>query len=572
MKVGLEIHQQLDTHKLFCSCKSELSDNFDFEFVRFLRPAASELGKVDRAALGEFEKRKKIIYKGSFSNSCAVEMDEEPPHEMNKEALEIALKIAKLFNARVVDEIHVMRKIILDGSVVSGFQRTALIATDGEIEGIKIQTICLEEDSARLLEEGKDYRVFAIDRLGIPLIEIATAPEIRSPEQALQVAKKIGEYLRMVKVKRGLGTIRQDLNVSVEGGARVEIKGVQELELIPKIIKNEVSRQKKLIELKPRLSAKVSEIKDVSEAFKGTECRILKNKKVFAFVIKDQAGLFAEKLHAGKHLGKEIAEYVKAWGERGFMHTDEELGKYGIKKEEIKAMRALLGASEKDLIVFATSKRALELVKERLAELAKGVPEETRKALPDGSTCYLRPLPTGARMYPETDIPPIKPFDVEAPEKPEERLKRLKSFLPEQIAKKLYLSEDYWLFEELGSSKEAALVVTELLPALRREGIKPSEEHLKKLVKALESRKIDFSGAKEYLLGLMKGKVEQLSEEDVLKIIRRIINERRDFALKASNPEKGIMGLVMKEVRGRFPGSRVFELVRREIERLKKGS
>ena len=203
VKIGLEMHQQLDTGKLFCRCPGKLSDKSDFEFTRVLRPVLSELGQVDRAALLEARRGRVARYIASRETSCAVEWDEEPPHRPDTEAVKIATQIIHLLNARPVAEVHFMRKILIDGSAVTGFQRTALIATNGEVDGIEIPVVCLEEDAARQTG-GK----FNLDRLGIPLIEVATAPTIKSGEEAKQVARKIGTLLRMAKVRRGLGTIR----------------------------------------------------------------------------------------------------------------------------------------------------------------------------------------------------------------------------------------------------------------------------------------------------------------------------------------------------------------------------
>ncbi|RLF32545.1 MAG: Glu-tRNA(Gln) amidotransferase GatDE subunit E, partial [Thermoplasmata archaeon] len=242
-KAGLEIHQQLDTHKLFCNCQSVITDSVDYSFKRFLRPTQSELGDVDKAALAEAKKNRFFHYSASEKSTCLVEADEEPPHNVNPDAVDICLTIAVLTNAKVVDEIHFMRKIVIDGSNTSGFQRTALIAMNGQIEDVGIQTIALEEDAARKIDE-KDKTVnYGLDRLGIPLVEIATDPDIKNPMHAREVAERIGMLLQATgRVKRGLGTIRQDLNISIKDGARVEIKGIQSLSSISRVSEKEVYR------------------------------------------------------------------------------------------------------------------------------------------------------------------------------------------------------------------------------------------------------------------------------------------------------------------------------------------
>ncbi len=262
-KCGLEVHQQISGKKLFCSCPTVNSDKeADIRIERKLRAVAGETGEIDIAAQHEMLKNRKFIYEGNSEDVCIVEIDEEPPHELNKQALETALRVALLLNAKIVDEIQVMRKTVVDGSNVSGFQRTALIAMDGHMDSlqgkISIPTICLEEEAAQKIEEGKDFIRYRLDRLGIPLIEIATGTEIKSPEHAKEVASHIGMVLRSVDgIKRGLGTIRQDVNISIKEGARTEVKGFQDLRSIPKVIEYEVKRQLDAIKQGKKLSKEV---------------------------------------------------------------------------------------------------------------------------------------------------------------------------------------------------------------------------------------------------------------------------------------------------------------------------
>ena len=268
-KCGLEIHQQIEGKKLFCNCQAIIKDTKpDFEFKRKLRVSAGESGKIDIAAQHERQKDKEFVYQAYNDVNCLVELDEEPPHEVNKEALEIAMKVALLLNCKPVDEIQFMRKIVVDGSNTSGFQRTALIATNGYIETslgkVRIPTICLEEEAAKLIERTLTKDTYNISRLGIPLIEIATDPDIKNPDHAKETAAKIGMILRSVKgIKRGIGTIRQDLNLSVKNTPRVEIKGFQEIDSIPIVLEKEAERRLKIIE-----SGKIPE-HEVRKAEKG---------------------------------------------------------------------------------------------------------------------------------------------------------------------------------------------------------------------------------------------------------------------------------------------------------------
>ncbi|MBW2974734.1 Glu-tRNA(Gln) amidotransferase subunit GatE [Candidatus Woesearchaeota archaeon] len=248
-KCGIECHQQLEGRKLFCSCPAlNLRDSEpDICFERRLRAVAGETGQVDKAAKHEMEKSRRYIYEGDSRDCCLVEMDEEPPHPINKRALDVALQAAILFNAKIVDEIQVMRKTVVDGSNTSGFQRTALIAYGGTLEtskgDVRISSILLEEEACQLLEKADDYTKYRLDRLGIPLIEIGTEADIRDNEHAKEVAERIGMVLRSTGgCKRGIGTIRQDVNVSIKGRNRVEIKGFQEIRIMPKVIENEVKR------------------------------------------------------------------------------------------------------------------------------------------------------------------------------------------------------------------------------------------------------------------------------------------------------------------------------------------
>jgi len=260
LKAGLEIHQQLNTKKLFCNCPALLrNDEPDYTIKRVLNPVVGETGEVDIAAAHEKEKNQTFNYQ-VFDTNCLVELDEEPPHQTNEEALKIALQISHLLNAKIFPVTQVMRKTVIDGSNTSGFQRTMMIAHDGYIqtsEGkVEIESIALEEDSARKVTTehkkhvGKNETTFRLDRLGIPLVEITTKPDLKTPEQIKEAALKIGEILRSCNVKRGIGTIRQDVNISIKGSKRVEIKGFQDQKMMIKTVNNEIERQQKCLDKK----------------------------------------------------------------------------------------------------------------------------------------------------------------------------------------------------------------------------------------------------------------------------------------------------------------------------------
>ncbi|RLG05067.1 MAG: Glu-tRNA(Gln) amidotransferase GatDE subunit E, partial [Thaumarchaeota archaeon] len=464
LKVGLEIHRQLDTRsKLFCDCPTEFVDGGrEIRFVRWLREAQSELGEVDPAAIFEARKRRKIVYHADTLNTCLVEMDEEPPHDLNPEAVEVGLITALLMNAKPVDEIHVMRKIVIDGSNTTGFQRTCIIALGGEIvvdgKKIPIQTITIEEDAARIIERRPHEIHYDLRRLGIPLIEISTAPVINSPGEAYKVAYAIGRLLRATgKVKRGIGTVRQDLNISIRDGALIEIKGVQELDLLPKVIELEVVRQLHLLKIRDELKKRgvteqmISEepIKDVTEIFKKTKSKILRRKidsggSVLALRLRRFGGLLGLEAAPKIRLGAEFAGRARAWSEvEGIFHTDELPG-YGITEEEVKRLKEFMEASELDAVVIVADERskaedALQRIKERAIEALRGVPSETRAARPDGTTIYLRPRPGAARMYPETDIPPY-PISREYLEELKRRLPPTLDEVAESLSRRYGLS------------------------------------------------------------------------------------------------------------------------------------
>ncbi|MDD5768819.1 MAG: Glu-tRNA(Gln) amidotransferase subunit GatE, partial [Methanothrix sp.] len=472
---GIEIHQQLDTaSKLFCGCPTRLRDveESDHQFFRRLRPARSELGEIDRAALEEVLVSRKFIYK-SYDTTCLVEADEEPPSELNPVALEIALIVSKLLNMQIADEVHTMRKIVIDGSNTSGFQRTAYVASHGSIETscgeVGMETICLEEEAARIIEDRGDEVVYSLDRLGIPLVEICTSPDIVSPQHAREVAQRLGMVLRSTgRVKRGLGTIRQDVNISIKDGARVEIKGVQDLNLIETIVAVEANRQRLLLEIGEELLGRKAQVfdsvADVTGLFATTESKVIKAalKKggvVLAVRLGGFAGLLGKEIQPGRRLGSELSDRAKRAGVGGIFHSDE-LPAYGITQKEVEDVRAELGALAGDCVVMVAAPRdraeaAMKAVLERAKEALVGVPEETRRALPKGTSEYMRPLPGSARMYPETDVPPVVVTSdyvdsLELPELFEERAARFSEEygLNREFAGLIASSPNYQLFED----------------------------------------------------------------------------------------------------------------------------
>lgn len=613
LKIGFEIHQQLETNKLFCECPSVLrEDEADIKVERRLRPTQSELGEIDRAALEEFLKGRSYIYEAYSTSNCLVELDEEPPHSPNQEAIDIALEIAMLLNAQPVDEVHFMRKIVIDGSNTSGFQRTAIIALDGRLDDIRIPTICLEEEAARKIAEQDEKVIYRLDRLGIPLVEITTSPDIKTPQQASDVALRLGSLLRATgRVRRGLGTIRQDINVSVEGGSRVEIKGVQELELIPKIIEGEVERQKKLMAVRDILKergAKVGEeIRDVTEYLASSKSKVIskaldKGGRVLAIALREFKGTIG---------ALELGRYVMVAGLGGVIHTDELPG-YGITQEEVKLVSDNLGLGDNDAFVLAAAEKALaerglRVVLERAKMAMHGVPEETRTANADGSTSYMRPLPGAARMYPETDIPPvvislarIERIAKALPELLEDKLERYQKEygLSSDLAGQMIRSDQWPVFEKSVEalkklSRGQSLVITGLssvfantlvgtLKDLSRAGHAVDtigEEKLLEVFESVAKGTVSKEAIPRVLEELSKNPraraadvirdlgYETLGEDEVRHIVRRELAERREFVLqRGEGASRPLMGVVMKEIRGRADGKLVSEVLHKELK------
>ena len=621
LKVGLEIHQQLNTkEKLFCSCPPQLfKDEPEITFLRRLRPTQSELGQVDPAAFFEFQKGIKIRYEANRATSCLVEMDEEPPHPLNMEAVEVVLTAALMMNMKPIDEVYVMRKTVIDGSNTTGFQRTCIIASDGWIKvggkKIPMQAASLEEDAARKTgteDDGKTI-LYRIDRLGIPLIEVATAPVIYSPMEAQEIAFAIGRILRDTgKAMRGLGTIRQDLNVSLPNGALIEIKGVQELELISKVVEYEVQRQLGLIQVKEDLQnkgVKAETLKedfiDVSAVFKQTKCKVIrkaldKKQSVMAVKLAGFASLLKRELMPDFRVGTELSDRAKFWGRvGGIFHTDE-LPAYGVTAEEVDALRETVGAGEGDAVVFVADTEenvvdALKAVVERAREALTGVPAETRTAKGDGTTRYMRPRPGAARMYPETDIPPtlittelVEKIRGNLPEPAEKKCSRLleQYGLNEKLAKQLIDSEYCVLFESVAKESgvvatTVAVFLTETLKSLRRDGVaveNVTDGQITDIFRGVGSGEIMKEAVADVFVWLSKNESKSLqdavealglkmfSKAELAKLVDRVVAENRQSVDQLGQNAFGIlMGAVMKEVRGKADPAVVSELLKEKL-------
>jgi glutamyl-tRNA(Gln) amidotransferase subunit E len=607
---GLEIHQQLDTAtKLFCNCPTEIRDPEDASrsFTRYLHPTKSELGELDEAALEESMVDREFEYL-AYDTTCLVEEDDEPPHRIDDEALDLVMQIADLLEMTVVDEAHVMRKIVVDGSNTSGFQRSTLVGQDGVIETsggeVGIEDLMLEEESAQRVEETGEGVRYSLDRLGIPLVEIGTRPDISSPEQAREAAETIGMYLRSTgKVKRGLGTIRQDVNVSIAAGARVEIKGVQALDQIDEIVRQEVGRQVELLDVADELEARDASVGDpveVSDVFADTDSGVIRGAldgggAVWAVPLYGFDGLVGREIQPDRRLGTELSDHAKRHGAGGIFHTDE-LPAYGVTGAEVDALREAVDTGENDAVAIVaddaeTAELAVEAAGERAETAIEGVPEETRGANEDGTTRYLRPLPGAARMYPETDVPPVEldPSDVETPELLTEKVERYQSEygLDAGLAEQVAYGRRMPVFEAAVSrgidATLAAGTIESTITELRRDDVSVEnldDAALLSVLELVEDGDLAKEGVGEVLTVLAEhpglsaeAAVEEaglagVDESEVREAIVEVVERNADqVESEGMGAFSALMGECMGALRGKADGEVVSDVLREEIQK-----
>ncbi len=429
---GLEVHQQLNTReKLFCHCpagKYQQADEFDAELVRHMRPTLSELGEYDGTALMEFRTRKNIIYRIKNETACTYEVDDTPPFPLNREALMQAIEISLLSDLNIVGEVHITRKQYLDGSIPTGFQRTAIIGIEGEIQlrhkKVRLIQLSLEEDSCREVSDIGHTRIFRTDRLGMPLIETVTYPDFKNPQEVQEGA----DYIRFLnrstgKVRTGVGSTRADVNVSCKGGTRVEIKGVAHTGWMPELTHNEAFRQWALLTVRAELLRRVKDPQAWALRYREIKARdfklenfgVPKNPDIKVYVVNLPffQGLLSHFTQPGKMFADEFSDRLKVIAcieKPNMLHSemiDDMLG-----EKVWHRVRSLLPCAEEDaqLIFWGPEddiKTALETIEERCRMAFNGVPNETRKSFPDGTTIFERVLPGADRMYPDTDSAPI---------------------------------------------------------------------------------------------------------------------------------------------------------------------
>jgi len=623
LKVGLEIHQQLATRsKLFCNCSCEEAQKYDNSFVRKLRPTQSELGAYDPAAIFEFSKMLTVEYQTALGSSCLVEADEEPPHDVSSDALETALIFSLALRSKVMDEVHVMRKLVIDGSNTTGFQRTMLVASGGylDIAGkrVGVQSVCLEEDAAKLLGDDKGVRKFGLDRLGVPLVEIALEPVTGKPDEIMQVALTLGRLLRASKrVARGLGSIRQDVNISVQNGAVVEVKGVQQLDQLVKVIEHEMQRQhgliviaQKLMERKVDVSKVGDKIEDVTDILdKAQSSKIVKKVLDGGGVFRAlRAPGFAEMIgfepYPDIRIGKELGKLVRFYDLDGVFHSDE-LPNYGITEHEVAAVKSRLQIGNNDAFVIVGGPKdklgfASDAIISRLQAAISGVPAETRAATPDGKTVFLRPRPGAARMYPETDIPTIpvtgsmlRALEDGVPRSWNEIVDSLaqKYNLNKRLASQIFDSDYLCVFEEISSTTKVqptfvASKLTEDLISLQRQGLDASvlaDDMIKEIFAKLDVGAIAKESVIVLFEKLMKNEaktvdeaikaagVSSISDEELGRGLDRIMGDNMAVVKeKGMDALSTLMGRAMAEYRGKADGQKINAMLKDKLQKLVK--
>ena len=619
VKVGLEIHQQLATNKkLFCNCSHIESEENPIKFKRKLRISKSELGEYDPAALFESTKSKTIMYYGNPQSSCLVEQDEEPPHELDEDARKIALIISTSLKSDIFSEIYPMRKTVIDGSNTTGFQRTMLISQGGFFETenmrIGIQSICLEEDAAKILGDEGSIRKYGLERLGIPLVEIATEPFEAELKQIKKIALSLGRILRSTKkVRRGLGSIRQDVNVSIKGGKVViEVKGVQQLDQLEKVVEYEAKRQHGLLQISKKIQErkwvyddKIDKV-DITELFSKCKSKIIQtaiknNHKIFAISFRNMVGMFGYSPHNNVRLGRDVAELVRFFGIGGVFHSDE-LPNYGVEESNLEDVRKTLKNSENDafLILAAPKEKVYTIIDQIISRVQhiknKGIPIDTRLATQTGETRFLRPRPGAARMYPETDIPPIiitkeelDEIDKEVPKSWDESIKELqtKYNINPQLSEQIFDSRYIELFETIVEKTESnptfvASVLCSSITNLERNGLDSNllkKEDIVKSFELLDQGKITKESIEIIFESIMSGKsktievalkdssIESIDESELDRIIKDIMQKNNDLIRNQRERSIGpLMGIAMKELRGKVSGEKINNLLMKSIK------
>lgn len=617
LKSGLEIHQQLATEKkLFCRCKAgEYSETYDAEILRHMRPTLSELGEYDGTALMEYKTRKEIIYQLNKGTVCTYEMDDAPPFELNRQALEIALEITMLLKCNLVSELHISRKQYLDGSIPTGFQRTTILGVDGEIQynyrKIGIIQLGLEEDACREVSDVGHFRTYKTDRLGMPLVEVVTYPDMHTPQEVADVAQIIRRLTRITgKVRRGIGAARQDVNVSITGGTRIEIKGVSRIPLIPLLVHSEAGRQKALLEIKAELSRRginqktfKADFYDVTDVLKNTVYQPIatswgENFRVGCVRLHNYKGILRCPTQPNTNFAKEISDRVRVVAcldkIPNIVHSDSDdetisspnwMKIYKITQAEPNDVLVLVWGNAKDV---NTAEKEIAI---RASEAIEGIPNETRQALPDGTNGFERILPGPDRMYPDTDLPPIplseeliRKVQAQLPELPWERENRYQKMgLPEDVIKNLIISPYASLFDRIVNELKiepiiVGTVLTRQFKHWQRKGFnlqKLSSDTIFKIFQFLSEQIIVKSAIPFLFKEILNNDISvidlshkylKIDANQLMQRIKNFINNKTLPKFSANEKKyRYVMGIIMEELKYRVDGKLVAEKVKELI-------
>ncbi len=607
---GLEIHQQLLTKKkLFCRCPAGIySRKWDAEILRHMRPTLSELGEYDGTALMEFKTRKEIIYHINKETVCTYEFDDTPPFEINEEALDIAAGMALLLNLNMVSELHISRKQYLDGSIPTGFQRTTILGVDGWIpygDGkIRIRQLGLEEDACREISDEGHVRTYITDRLGMPLIETVTYPDMKRPHDVAAVAEILRRLARATgRVRTGPGAAREDVNVSVRGGTRCEIKGVSSIKRIPALVHNEAFRQVALLEIRDELSRRgitperfSSSETDLTEKLGKTKYlpifqAVEQGKRVIGVVLRGFDGLLRHSTGPGRSFFQEFSDRVRVVACLDMLPNavTTDLPDGNLSPESWKAARNALGAGSSDAVVIVWGSRedaatAASEIALRARDATKGVPNETRQAMHDGTTGFERVLPGPDRMYPDTDLPPKALADERVdrarawiPEAPWARAGRYREMgVPAEIAGKLAISPYSKVFDVVQARSAAdpgfaARIFAERFPYLKRHKLDTSalgEDLLVKLFSMVRKKAIHKDAVMKVIIrclcgcgGTAEDFVKELnlhpaSEGEIEAALAGARDEATGVRFQSPAAERRyLMGRIMSVLRGRVDGA-----------------
>lgn len=617
-KCGLEIHQQLDTRKkLFCHCPVGLrAEPPDATLLRHMRPTLSELGEYDGTALMEFKTKKNVIYQLNSGSTCTYEMDDTPPFELNQQALDIAIEIAMLFHCSIVDEIHISRKQYLDGSIPTGFQRTTVVGIEGWVpyrgRKIRILQVNLEEDACREISDIGHTVTFKADRLSTPLVEIITYPDMLDPQEAMEVDEILGRVLKASgKVRRGIGSVRQDVNVSIEGGTRVELKGIERTGYIRDLTYVEALRQKALLEIRSAIQARGISRKsltvdkyDLSQALAGTQSASIRSAldsggKVKCAKIGGFAGLLNYAIQPGLTFAWEFSGRVKVIAcidkRPNLFHSDDIEGSE-LTVAEWNTIKQITKSKLTDTIIVVWGSNgdvetALDEIKFRALDAVKGVPNETRQDIGDGVTDFERILPGADRMYPDTDSPPmaltadrldrIRAQMAERSYEREERWQKLG--VREDIIKPLATSPKAVLFDKIISNNQinpnlVGTVLTQILKSLQRKGYAVNRIADDTLAELFDHHSLG-KFAREAFPDILKKLCESsgnpaladilasytcctTSDEQLRKIVLAELDKTKNTRFASDDKRfRYLMGQIMAELRGKVAGARVAEML-----------